>query len=154
MAPEQAKGKDATEFFDIYALGVMLFECLVGEPPFVSNNMVEIMARKATERAPSLGDRRPDLPWQLIKLVDDCLEIDPGMRPQSAREFLTRLEEVIRLLPPDEHDLDTDDPGASLVVAPVRRRSCCPYLALRPWPKEPDKQAATVPMPSPPSRPA
>ncbi|HEY8375868.1 MAG TPA: serine/threonine-protein kinase, partial [Nannocystis sp.] len=88
MAPEQAKGKDATEFFDIYALGVMLYECLVGEPPFVSNNMVEIMARKATERAPSLGERRPDLPKALIKLVDDCLEIDPALRPQSAREFL------------------------------------------------------------------
>ncbi|MCY1068874.1 serine/threonine-protein kinase [Nannocystis sp. RBIL2] len=150
MAPEQAKGKDATEFFDIYALGVMLFECLVGEPPFVSNNMVEIMARKATERAPSLGDRRPDLPRQLIKLVDDCLEIDPGMRPQSAREFLTRLEEVIRLLPPDEHDLDADDPGASLVVAPVRREKLLSVPGPVAMAKEPDKVAATVPMPTPP----
>src|SRR5690606_36296728 len=114
MAPEQAKGKDATEFFDIYALGVMLFECLVGEPPFVSNNMVEIMARKAAERAPSLGEKRPELHKGLVNLVDDCLEIDPGMRPQSAREFLTRLEEVIRLLPPDEHDLDPDGPEVSL----------------------------------------
>lgn len=148
MAPEQAKGKDATEFFDIYALGVMLFECLVGEPPFVSNNMVEIMARKATERAPSLGEKRPELPKTLVKLVDDCLEIDPGMRPQSAREFLTRLEEVIRLLPPDEHDLDPDGPEVSLVAAAARRQQ----LVSAPGPaarsKEPDKQAATVPMPT------
>jgi serine/threonine protein kinase len=148
MAPEQAKGKDATEFFDIYALGVMLFECLVGEPPFVSNNMVEIMARKATERAPSLGERRPDLPKQLIQLVDDCLEIDPALRPQSAREFLARLEEVIRLLPPDEHDVDADDPSASLVAPPQRERVLSgPGPAARV--KEPDKQAATVPMPAP-----
>jgi serine/threonine protein kinase len=99
MAPEQAKGKDATELFDIYAVGVMLFESLAGEPPFVSNNLVEIMARKSTERAPSLGERRPDLPRNLVQLVDDSLEIDAAKRPQSAKEFLARMEEVIRTLP-------------------------------------------------------
>ncbi|HRI06301.1 MAG TPA: serine/threonine-protein kinase, partial [Nannocystaceae bacterium] len=102
MAPEQAKGKEATELFDIYAVGVMLFETLVGEPPFVSNNLVEIMARKSTERAPSLGEKRPDLPRNLIQLVDDTLEIDPGKRPQTARDFIVRLEDVIRILPTEE----------------------------------------------------
>ena len=98
MAPEQAQGKPSTPLFDIYALGVMLFECLVGEPPFVSNNLVEIMARKATERAPSLKDKRPDLPKNLVELVDDCLKIDPTLRPQSANEFVVRIEEVLRTL--------------------------------------------------------
>ncbi|MCB9567260.1 MAG: serine/threonine protein kinase [Myxococcales bacterium] len=111
MAPEQAKGKDATESFDLYALGVMLFETLVGEPPFVSNNLVEIMARKSTERAPSLAEKRPDLPRSLIQLVDDCLEIDPAKRPPSARDFLIRLEEVIRILPAEEGDV----PESSMV---------------------------------------
>ena len=104
MAPEQAKGKEATELFDIYAVGVMLYETLCGEPPFVSNNPVEIMARKSTERAPSLGEKRPDLPRNLISLVDDTLEIDPSKRPQTAREFIVRLEEVIRTLPVEESD--------------------------------------------------
>src|SRR5690606_3316187 len=115
MAPEQAKGKDATELFDIYALGVMLFETLYGEPPFVSNNLVEIMARKSTERAPSLGEKRPDLPRSLISLVDDCLEIDPAKRPQTARDFLLRMEEVIRLLPAEEGDT----PDTSLTGMPA-----------------------------------
>jgi len=105
MAPEQAKGKDATEHFDLYALGVMLFEALVGEPPFVSNNLVEIMARKSTERAPSLAEKRPDLSRPLIQLVDDCLEIDPAKRPDTARDFLIRLEDVIRTLPAEDGDL-------------------------------------------------
>ena len=149
MAPEQAKGKDATELFDIYALGVMLFECLVGEPPFVSNNLVEIMARKATERAPSLKDKRPDLPKNLVKLVDDCLEIDPSMRPQSAREFLNRLEEVIRQLPPDENDLmGSDAPDASMVgPAVVERPASAPHVAGPPGrSREPDKPGLGVPL--------
>ena len=118
MAPEQAKGKDATELFDVYALGVMLYECLVGEPPFVSNNLVEIMARKSTEKAPSLGERRRDVPKALVTLVDACLEVNPADRPQSAREFLQRLEEVIRILPADGEpgDIGSD---VSLVGVPV-----------------------------------
>ncbi len=118
MAPEQAKGKDATEMFDIYALGVMLYECLVGEPPFVSNNLVEIMARKSTEKAKSLGVRRPDLPRGLVALVDDCLEIEPINRPQSAREFLQRLEEVIKALPADGESAE-DTAESSLTAVPV-----------------------------------
>ncbi|MBL9107027.1 MAG: serine/threonine protein kinase [Myxococcales bacterium] len=113
MAPEQAKGKDATELFDVYALGVMLYEVLVGEPPFVSNNLVEIMARKSTEKAPSLGERRGDLPKNLVALVDACLEIDPGDRPQSAREFLQKLEECIRGLPADGDNMG--DSEASMI---------------------------------------
>ncbi|MCA9717068.1 MAG: protein kinase [Myxococcales bacterium] len=115
MAPEQAKGKDATEAFDLYALGVMLYECLVGEPPFISNNLVEIMARKSTEAAPSLGEKRPDLPRNLVSLVDDCLEIDPVERPKSARDFLVRMDEVLRSLPPEERD----DGFAPSTVAPI-----------------------------------
>ncbi len=119
MAPEQAKGKDATELFDVYALGVMLYECLAGEPPFVSNNLVEIMARKSTEKAPSLSERRPDLPRGLVTIVDSCLEMNPADRPQSAREFLQRLEEVIRALPQDSEGNDISGSDGSLVGVPV-----------------------------------
>ncbi|MEZ4430161.1 MAG: serine/threonine-protein kinase [Nannocystaceae bacterium] len=124
MAPEQAKGKDATEAFDIYALGVMLFECLVGEPPFVSNNLVEIMARKSTEVAPSLREKRPDLPDNLVALVDGCLEIDPEKRPRSAREFLVRMDEVLRGLPVEEREnLDFSDTAMSYAAVAARTQA-------------------------------
>ncbi len=143
MAPEQAKGKDATELFDVYALGVMLYECLVGEPPFVSNNLVEIMARKSTEKAPSLGERRRDLPKALVTLVDACLEVNPADRPQSAREFLQRLEEVIRILPADE----SGEAGAdvSLVGVPVPS----PRGASGPSRKPSGPKQGAVPLPHP-----
>ncbi|MBL8947123.1 MAG: serine/threonine protein kinase, partial [Myxococcales bacterium] len=43
MAPEQAKGRPPTELVDIYALGAMLYEMLVGQPPFVGENYVEVL---------------------------------------------------------------------------------------------------------------
>ncbi len=56
------------------------------------------MMRKISERAPSLGARRPELPHNLIMLVDDCLALDPTKRPQSAREFLSRIELAMQAL--------------------------------------------------------
>jgi len=99
MAPEQCKGRPATELFDIYALGVIFFEVLTGEPPILADSFVELMARKTTEASPSVGSKRHDLSPPLVKLVDDCLALEPEARPASVREFLARLDEILRALP-------------------------------------------------------
>lgn len=98
MAPEQVQGKSATPLFDIYALGVMLFEALVGEPPFAGSNGPFILKSKVSRPAPSLNQKLPGMPRRLVELVDDCLLMDPQLRPQSAREFLVRIDEVLRTL--------------------------------------------------------
>lgn len=97
MAPEQVQGKPATPLFDIYAMGVMLFEALVGETPFTGNPQF-MMKAKISRSAPSLGAKLPGMPRRLVELVDDCLNIDPGLRPQSANEFVVRIEEVLRTI--------------------------------------------------------
>lgn len=98
MAPEQSKGRPPTEAFDIYALGVILYETLVGEPPFVSENIVEVLARKATEAAPPLDKRRDGLPPPLVALVHACIEVDPARRPANADVFLAHLEPIVAAL--------------------------------------------------------
>lgn len=99
MAPEQAKGHQADERFDIYALGVMFFELLTGDPPFHGTNVFEIVTRKTSEAAPSIGSKRDDIPEDLTTLVDDCLAVEPERRPKTAQLFLARLEDVLRRLP-------------------------------------------------------
>jgi len=98
MAPEQSKGRPPTEQFDIYALGVMLYESLAGEPPFVSENVVEVLARKATEAPPRLDMRRGGLPPPLVELVHACIEVDPGRRPPNTDTFLAVLEPLVTAL--------------------------------------------------------
>lgn len=99
MAPEQAKGHQPDERFDIYALGVMFFELLTGDPPFHGTNVFEIVTRKTSEAAASVASKRNDMPDALIALVDDCLSVNPKQRPQTAQLFLARLEDVLRSLP-------------------------------------------------------
>ncbi len=106
MAPEQARGDKPTPSFDVYALGVLMFELLTGEPPFTAANPLEILGRKAVSPAPKISTRKGDIPVELAELVDACLEMEPADRPASAREVGERLDaieqggsEVARIVP-------------------------------------------------------
>jgi hypothetical protein len=78
---------------------VMFFELLTGDPPFHGTNVFEIVTRKTSEAAASVGSKRDDIPEALVSLVDDCLSVNPKQRPQTAQLFLARLEDVLRNLP-------------------------------------------------------
>ena len=96
MAPEQAEGRTAGPEADVYALGLMLYECWSGENP----------NRRATPAATAraIGDRhrplrrlRPDLPAELVATVDACLAPRPDRRP-SLEELGTAIEGSLDLL--------------------------------------------------------
>jgi serine/threonine protein kinase len=95
MSPEQSTGGDPTPRFDLYALGAIAYEMLTGDPPMLAEHSFELLARKRREPSPSLATRAPDLPPDLIKLVDECLEIQPTRRPLDAAEFVARLDSFI-----------------------------------------------------------
>jgi eukaryotic-like serine/threonine-protein kinase len=83
IAPERLAGDDATEASDVWSVGVMLWESLAGRHPFWQTSMLDT-ARAIEVGAPSLGTLRPDLPKQLIELVDRTLSPSPARRPSAA----------------------------------------------------------------------
>jgi len=95
MSPEQARGGPASELFDVYALGVMLFELLTGQPPHHCDSPLETVARKLTEPAPSLATQRSDAPVALVELARGCLEMDPSERIRSAGDIIIALDAII-----------------------------------------------------------
>jgi serine/threonine protein kinase len=92
MAPEQVYGADPTPRFDIYALGVLMYEALTGTLPFTGDQPSAILQRKATTPAPPIAGRREDLPPALAKLVDECLALEPENRPASVDEIVRVLD--------------------------------------------------------------
>ncbi|MEM7675448.1 MAG: protein kinase, partial [Myxococcota bacterium] len=78
MAPEQVDPKSVSAQSDVYALGVIMYELLAGEPPF-TGTLEQILVAKMTERPAPLPDA-----GELGRLVLSMLESDPRLRPADA----------------------------------------------------------------------
>src|SRR2546422_469105 len=90
MSPEQAAGdREIDGRSDLYSLGVVSYQMLVGELPFHAPTVPGILMKQITERAPLVTDRRPDCPEDLAAAVMRCLEKDPEDRWSTA-EVLRR----------------------------------------------------------------
>ena len=99
MAPEQVYGADPTPRFDVYALGVLMYEALTGTLPFSGDQPSVILQRKATTPAPPITDQRAEIPGPLAKLIDQCLALDPDDRPATADEIARVLESYVDAAP-------------------------------------------------------
>ena len=91
LAPEQASGKPVSPATDVYSLGVVLWELLAGDVPFVGENFVAVALRHVNEPPPSLRERRPDVSARLEAAVDRALAKDPAQRFASMAAFAKEL---------------------------------------------------------------
>jgi serine/threonine-protein kinase len=93
MAPEQAAGNPTLDQrADLYALGVLGYEMLAGQPPFVGSTPQGVLASVLLDVPVPISKRRPDVPAGLAALLMSCLEKIPANRPASAQAFLAALE--------------------------------------------------------------
>ena len=94
MAPEQCRGNAVIEeHADVYALGVMLFEMVAGQPPFQSDAFGELVAMHLFTPPPSLRTFASDAPTELVELVERMLAKAALERP-SMDEVAQRLEQL------------------------------------------------------------
>lgn len=93
MAPEQAAGQTTLDArADLYAVGVLAYEMLSGQPPFTGPSPQAIVAAHITRTPAPLGPLRPDLAPSFADAIMRCLEKEPDARWQSAEELLAQLE--------------------------------------------------------------
>ena len=94
MSPEQVSGRAVDHRTDIFSLGVILYEMASGRRPFQGRSSAELVSAILRDAPPALTDRRPDLPAELARLIERCLEKDPAERFQAAREVRAALDGI------------------------------------------------------------
>jgi len=94
MAPEQAEGEKLDGRTDVYALGVILYQLIVGDVPFRSTNFMALLTKQVSEDPVPPHERRPDLelPAGLEAVVMRCLEKSADDRFATAQDVADALE--------------------------------------------------------------
>lgn len=93
MSPEQARGmKELDHRVDLYGAGVLLYECLGGRRPYEAENYHQLLGAILSGNRPRLADLRPELPAELVAIVERAIAVDRDARHPSATALLQDLE--------------------------------------------------------------
>jgi eukaryotic-like serine/threonine-protein kinase len=94
LSPELVTRGVADARSDLYAVGIMMYEMLTGEQPYVGEAPMQIAYQHANDTVPTPSTKNPDVPAELDELVLWSTARDPEERPHDARAMLDRLREV------------------------------------------------------------
>src|SRR5205085_3655667 len=91
MAPEQIRGEAVDARADLFALGIMLYELATGKRPFTGASSADVSSSILRDTPACVIQLRADLPRDLSRIIERCLEKDPRDRIQTARDVYNEL---------------------------------------------------------------
>jgi serine/threonine-protein kinase len=155
LAPEQARGDEATPAADVYALGVVIYQLLTGRLPWEGTTLAELAIRRENERPLPPSSYDAEIPETLSTAVLRALEGDPAQRYTTARELASALrtgvsggeppladsEAATRAMTGTPTESTRRLPATEPATAPTRRAPA-PRPAPRPRPATPAPAAA------------
>ena len=108
LSPEQVQRGIADPRSDVYAVGVMAFEMLTGQRPFVSDSPIQIAYMHVNEDIPKVSTKGISLPVELDDLISQATNRDPDKRPTSAADFLKSVRNIQIKLDPKRQQLSLE----------------------------------------------
>jgi serine/threonine-protein kinase len=112
MSPEQASGRPVDYRADIYAMGVILFECVTGTKPFHGDSLFDLLRKQVDAPPPPPSQLRPGMPPAYEQVILAALAKTPEQRWQSAQQMGQALQQATAALPPEQWG-PLPSPGAS-----------------------------------------
>ena len=119
VAPERVEGRPASVASDIYGLGLVLYEMLVGKPPFTSANAAVLLRDHVVRPPVPPSHLRPSLPKEVDTIVLKALAKDPALRYQKATEIGTALAATLNSQTASAHH-GFDEYAPNVMTEPLR----------------------------------
>jgi len=95
MSPEQCQNKNVTHQSDIYSFGIVFYEMLTGDPPFVGGASLSILNRHLQEAPKSLRKKNEEVSEELEKIIFKCLEKKTDQRYKKFATFIEELKNIM-----------------------------------------------------------
>ena len=140
VAPEQITRGDVTSKADIYSLGLLMFEALVGEHPFPGSSLMELLKHQLNTPLPPLHIHRPELPEELSAILWRATTKSPDGRYTSVMDMAHEFRQVVNDMKPVQKKkyatpINRDDPSLRRVTAVINLNlgTMNPYKGLRPF---------------------
>ena len=118
LSPEQAAGQPVDGRSDQYSLGVLLFELLTGEPPYVGDTLFAVAARHVNDPIPSVRERRPDVSARVEAIVRRAMAKRPDDRYPTLDALIAALEAAMVEEGGAGRAAHAGDDGATQILAP------------------------------------
>jgi len=119
MAPEQGMGQPGDERSDIYSLGVMLYQLVLGRLPFDADTPLAVVLKHINDPLPLPKTLKPDISDELSRVILKSLAKDPADRYQKVADMTADLRRAMGISPEDSHPDAAKSSGIKLAGATI-----------------------------------